>query len=208
MIDWNRSSAQLERFVRALSGPYPSAFTYLDGDPTEITAAEASERDSDGDVGEVLDVAPPDRLSIQTASGSLVIEQIGLREGPKLTGSEFPDEYQLEIGDKLGAPSHFPTDFEYIGLRGLAGRSQLSLETNIEVGETATNHVYCFFPGKTRSIHVRATVDGSVIYDDEHRFSGHTCVPVDFTPSEPGSYFLRISLDDKWERTTYIYAHD
>jgi methionyl-tRNA formyltransferase len=207
LIDWHRSSAELERFVRALSGPYPTAFTFLKGDPVEIVQADRSEDEFDGKAGEILDIETPDRLYVQTSKGSLAIRRIGFRDSPTITGYEFADENQLEIGDDMGTSPHYPTDFEYVGLRGPEGRGQLKLKTNVEVGETATNNVYCFFPQKEKSVKILGTVGNTVVYQDEHSVSGHVCIPIHFTPAEPGSYFLRVRIGSQVERTTYIYAH-
>ncbi len=53
-IDWTWSAVDLERFVRALSEPYPRAFTYYRGERIEVLAAAVSEARYGGTPGRVI----------------------------------------------------------------------------------------------------------------------------------------------------------
>lgn len=53
-IDWNWSAVDLERFVRALSEPYPRAFSYYRGERIEVLAAAVSEARYGGTPGRVI----------------------------------------------------------------------------------------------------------------------------------------------------------
>ncbi|WP_433195626.1 methionyl-tRNA formyltransferase [Nocardia sp. CA-107356] len=53
-IDWTWSALDLERFVRALSDPYPRAFTYYRGERIEVLEAVISEARYGGTPGRVI----------------------------------------------------------------------------------------------------------------------------------------------------------
>ncbi|MFX0580643.1 methionyl-tRNA formyltransferase [Nocardia nepalensis] len=53
-IDWTWSALDLERFVRALSEPYPRAFTYYRGERVEVLEAVVSEARYGGTPGRVI----------------------------------------------------------------------------------------------------------------------------------------------------------
>ncbi|MGN2641652.1 methionyl-tRNA formyltransferase [Nocardia takedensis] len=53
-IDWTWDAVDLERFVRALSAPYPRAFTHYRGERVEVLAARVSEAHYGGTPGRVI----------------------------------------------------------------------------------------------------------------------------------------------------------
>ncbi|NUS43538.1 MAG: methionyl-tRNA formyltransferase [Mycobacteriaceae bacterium] len=53
-VDWSWDAVDLERFVRALSEPYPRAFSHYRGERIEILAASVSEARYGGTVGRVI----------------------------------------------------------------------------------------------------------------------------------------------------------
>ncbi|WP_280295234.1 methionyl-tRNA formyltransferase [Nocardia abscessus] len=53
-IDWTWQAEDLERFVRALSAPYPRAFTHYRGERIEVLAARVSEAHYGGTPGRVI----------------------------------------------------------------------------------------------------------------------------------------------------------
>lgn len=54
LIDWSWPAADVERFVRALSDPYPRAFTFYRGDRIEVLEAHVSEARYGGTNGRVI----------------------------------------------------------------------------------------------------------------------------------------------------------
>ncbi|WP_445271834.1 methionyl-tRNA formyltransferase, partial [Streptomyces sp. DSM 41978] len=54
LLDWALPAEELERFVRALSDPYPSAFSFYRGERIEVLAAHVSEVRYGGTVGRVI----------------------------------------------------------------------------------------------------------------------------------------------------------
>ncbi|GAA5043650.1 methionyl-tRNA formyltransferase [Nocardia callitridis] len=53
-VDWRLSAVETERFVRALSAPYPRAFSYYRGEKVEILTARISEARYGGTAGRVI----------------------------------------------------------------------------------------------------------------------------------------------------------
>ena len=54
MIDWGWPAEDLERFVRALSEPYPRPFTFYRGERIEVLEARVSEARYGGTPGRVI----------------------------------------------------------------------------------------------------------------------------------------------------------
>jgi methionyl-tRNA formyltransferase len=94
LIDWSWPAEDLERFVRALSEPYPRAFTCYRGERIEVLAARVSEARYGG---------TPGRVVVQEGSGAvvcgsqayrggnraLVITLVGTADGVEHRGAEF-----------------------------------------------------------------------------------------------------------------------
>jgi methionyl-tRNA formyltransferase len=54
LIDWTKPAENIERLVRALSEPYPAAYTYYRGERIEILESRISEARYGGTVGRVI----------------------------------------------------------------------------------------------------------------------------------------------------------
>ncbi|WP_454198430.1 methionyl-tRNA formyltransferase [Nocardia sp. Marseille-Q1738] len=93
-IDWSWAAPDLERFVRALSEPYPRAFSYYRGEKVEILAAEVSAACYGGTAGRVVVqegggavVCGPD--PIRGRNRGLVITRVRTSDGREHSGAEF-----------------------------------------------------------------------------------------------------------------------
>jgi methionyl-tRNA formyltransferase len=94
LIDWNWAAEDLERFVRALSEPYPRAFTFYRGQRIEILRAQVSEARYGGTPGRVIVqegggavVSGPE--AYRGRNHGLVITRIRTADGVELNGDEF-----------------------------------------------------------------------------------------------------------------------
>ncbi len=95
-IDWNLMSAvQVHNLVRAMYGPYPSAFTFLRGTKLEIEKTTLFSGDFQGEPGEILEIRG-DHVVASTRDGEVLIELI-IVEGQHLAPARF-----LKVGDILG----------------------------------------------------------------------------------------------------------
>ncbi|MEV6561018.1 methionyl-tRNA formyltransferase [Nocardia sp. NPDC051756] len=93
-IDWQRSAVDLERFVRALSEPYPRAFACYRGERIEVLAASVSSACYGGTAGRVVVqegggavVCGPD--PVRGHNRGLVLTRIRTADGVEHDGAEF-----------------------------------------------------------------------------------------------------------------------
>ena len=94
LIDWSWPAEDLERFVRALSEPYPRAFSFYRGQRTEVVAARISAARYGGTPGRVIVqegggavVCGPD--AYRGANRGLVITRVRTADGVERSGDEF-----------------------------------------------------------------------------------------------------------------------
>ncbi|MGH3725447.1 MAG: methionyl-tRNA formyltransferase [Mycobacterium sp.] len=104
-IDWTWPAEDLERFVRALSDPYPRAFTYYDGERIEVLEARVSEARYGG---------TPGRVTVQEQGGAVVCGRDAHRAGNRglvitriraADGIEFSGEEYFRRGGYLNGHS-------------------------------------------------------------------------------------------------------
>jgi methionyl-tRNA formyltransferase len=94
LIDWNWRAEDLARFVRALSEPYPRAFTFYRGQRVELLGARVSEARYGGTPGRVIAqegggavVCGPD--AFRGGNRGLVITGVRAADGVERRGDEF-----------------------------------------------------------------------------------------------------------------------
>lgn len=94
LIDWSWPAEDLERFVRALSAPYPRAYTFYRGDRIEVLEAHVSEAGYGGTQGRVIVqegggavVSGPE--SFRGRNRGLVITRVRTADGVEHSGAEF-----------------------------------------------------------------------------------------------------------------------
>jgi methionyl-tRNA formyltransferase len=94
LIDWSWPAEDLERFVRALSEPYPRAFTFYRGERIEVLNARISEARYGGTPGRVIVqegggavVSGPD--AFRGCNRALIITRIRTADGVERSGEEF-----------------------------------------------------------------------------------------------------------------------
>lgn len=89
-IDWTTSAENIYNLVRAVTQPYPGAFTEVDGKKLFVWWAKPT-TGHDGKPGQVVSIEP---LVVATGSGSLELVNVEWEE---------EEEYELSIGQVLGA---------------------------------------------------------------------------------------------------------
>jgi methionyl-tRNA formyltransferase len=105
VIVWNRSATTLARAVRAFT-PWPSAYTYWHSKLLKIVSAHAvasgeGEEAKPGTVG-LLKENGRQVLSVVTAHGLLVVENLQLESKKAMSADEFLRGYPQIVGDMLG----------------------------------------------------------------------------------------------------------
>lgn len=94
LIDWARDSLSIYNLIRAVTHPYPGAFTYLDGKrlfiwkayPENVSPREVA-------AGTVISEDP---LLVKTGSGSLRVISLQLEGGPEMGAIELTSSHVLK----------------------------------------------------------------------------------------------------------------
>jgi methionyl-tRNA formyltransferase len=95
-IDWNKDERALYNWVRALTKPYPGAFTFLDGRKLFVWAAEQAHQDSRAAPGTILGVG--DAVLVATGHGVVKITAVQWDGGAEVT----PAAAGLAPGQRFG----------------------------------------------------------------------------------------------------------
>lgn len=99
VIDWSKDSKQLYNWVRALTHPYPGAFTFLNGKKLFIWKASPPNEKQEGkkeNPGTVIGNAD-NGVKVRTGDSCIIIEKAQLEGGEEKSAGEI-----LKIGAKLG----------------------------------------------------------------------------------------------------------
>lgn len=72
LIDWNKSSHEIHTLIRAVTHPYPGAFTYLEGKKVVVWKARPVAVEGDAVAGTVLSVHEKEMI-IKTGDGALLL---------------------------------------------------------------------------------------------------------------------------------------
>lgn len=102
VIDWNRTSAHLHDWVRALTHPYPGAFTGLDDRRLFIwQAGDAGGQTAGAGPGMVLEVVGK-RAMVATGSGKLAVLRAQWEGAPEIPGSSLAELIGRRLGQTPG----------------------------------------------------------------------------------------------------------
>ncbi|MFA4906104.1 MAG: methionyl-tRNA formyltransferase [Candidatus Margulisiibacteriota bacterium] len=97
-IDWKKSATEVNNRVRALL-PWPTAHTFYKGKMLKIIKAEPAPVPGKFKPGEVVDIK--DDFIIACGVGSLILKEVQLEGGKKMTGEQFLRGHRLAIGEIL-----------------------------------------------------------------------------------------------------------
>jgi methionyl-tRNA formyltransferase len=90
LIDWSSSAWQVYNLIRAVTHPFPGAFTFLGTRQVFLWAARPpAERPAPGPPGRILDVGAGESLEVATGKGVLEVLRIQLEDGPEMGGADF-----------------------------------------------------------------------------------------------------------------------
>lgn len=99
LIDWSRSTREVFNLVRAVTRPYPGAFTYYRGRLVTVWRALPGEEAWTALPGQVLRLDPERGVLIKTGDGTLWLTELAV-DGE----TENPSTIFKSLGEKLGAP--------------------------------------------------------------------------------------------------------
>jgi methionyl-tRNA formyltransferase len=101
-IDWRRPAVEIYNLIRAVTHPYPGAFTFLRGKKVFVWKAAVDRQEGNADAGGILSF--DDRgLRVAAREGVLVLQQLQLEGDAELSASHFAAKYRLVPGEVLGA---------------------------------------------------------------------------------------------------------
>jgi methionyl-tRNA formyltransferase len=96
-IDWNQPARAIFNLVRAVTHPYPGAFTTWEGRRLHVWEARPAPTAPPAmAVGAVIATTP--ELLVQTGSGPLRLLRVQLEDQPEMPGAEWARQYGIEEG--------------------------------------------------------------------------------------------------------------
>jgi UDP-4-amino-4-deoxy-L-arabinose formyltransferase/UDP-glucuronic acid dehydrogenase (UDP-4-keto-hexauronic acid decarboxylating) len=102
-IDWQKSAAEIANLVRAVTKPYPGAFTHARATKVLVWSAEALPRSADARPGTIVSAAP---LEVACGQGTLKINYAQQQGGVYCGGAQLAAEMNLVKGLYFaGSPS-------------------------------------------------------------------------------------------------------
>ena len=98
LIDWSKNSLSCYNWIRALTNPYPGAFTYWKGKKILIWESKISQY-KETKIGEILEA--DEKIIVSTGIGSLELLILQVEDEPICSGELFCKSYGLQKGDIL-----------------------------------------------------------------------------------------------------------
>ncbi len=100
-LAWQRPARELSNLVRAVTHPYPGAFTTWAGTKLFVWKATPLDAPSNDEPGRVAAVSPAG-IVIGTGRGGLRLEQLQVDGAPEQSAIDFARHRGVRIGDRLG----------------------------------------------------------------------------------------------------------
>lgn len=99
-IDWTKSATEVRNLIRAVTRPYPGAFSYIADDKYMFWSATQVPHKSKGEVpGTIISVDP---LVVVCGENALQINFAQVEKGVYMNGAQLADEFNLVNGMKFG----------------------------------------------------------------------------------------------------------
>jgi methionyl-tRNA formyltransferase len=95
-IDWNRPARVIFNLVRAVTHPYPGAFTHWQGQHLYVWEAHPLAGDTGAATGTVVATQP--ELLVQTEHDTIRLSRVQLASGPELSGPDWAQRYGVKEG--------------------------------------------------------------------------------------------------------------
>jgi methionyl-tRNA formyltransferase len=99
-IQWDRATAEIYNLIRALSRPYPGAYTLLSGEKLRIwSARQIPVPVYAGRIpGRVVKILPGEGILVLTGDGGLLVQDVQLEMGDVINASELIRSISLTLG--------------------------------------------------------------------------------------------------------------
>ncbi|MCL9780058.1 bifunctional UDP-4-amino-4-deoxy-L-arabinose formyltransferase/UDP-glucuronic acid oxidase ArnA [Vibrio sp. S4M6] len=102
-IDWNNDARSIFNLVRAVTEPFPGAYSYLANQKVIIWKASVSETQYDSTPGTIVSTNP---LVVACGTGSIVIESGQVENGLYLNSEQLTSELHLVKGTRFGSANN------------------------------------------------------------------------------------------------------
>jgi len=112
-LQWRQSARGLYNLVRAVTHPYPGAFTTFRGRPLFVWWARPLDDRREGRPGEVLEVRKGSGVVVASGSGALLLERVALEGDRECRADELAGQIGITAGERLGDVA----DVEEVGER-------------------------------------------------------------------------------------------
>lgn len=99
-INFSKSAKEIEQLIRGFS-PWPSAYTKLGKKTLKIWAADVSDEEYEGAIGEIIKVSGSE-IGVKTGKGTLMIRELQLEGKKRMDTAAFLRGYDLSNGILLG----------------------------------------------------------------------------------------------------------
>jgi len=101
-IDWTRPSDAIRNLVRAVTDPWPGAFTHVDGRKLLVWAAEPVSSTGASEPGTVIG-EPADKLVVATGDGALELLDVSSEDGDRSSGAAWAREAGIRAGCRFAS---------------------------------------------------------------------------------------------------------
>ena len=101
LIDWNRPLGQIYNLVRAVTHPYPGAFTFYRGKKLSVWSARpdpAARRYVGSIPGRVVEIRPGEGVVVLTADGPLLLETVQVEGEPETCAADLIRSISAQLG--------------------------------------------------------------------------------------------------------------
>ncbi len=98
-IDWTLDAESVRNLVRAVTKPYPGAFTFIGDRKCLLWQVSTKSGKANASPGTILSIAP---LTVACGSGSVVVESAQLETGVMCSGAQFTKDSLLQPNMKFG----------------------------------------------------------------------------------------------------------
>jgi UDP-4-amino-4-deoxy-L-arabinose formyltransferase/UDP-glucuronic acid dehydrogenase (UDP-4-keto-hexauronic acid decarboxylating) len=106
-IDWNRSAEEVRNLVRAVTRPYPGAFSFLGNRKCLFWQVASADAPADAVPGTVISTRP---LTIACGRGAVTVEFGQAENALYMSGSQLASELNLTEGMRFGGPARKRTE--------------------------------------------------------------------------------------------------
>ncbi len=104
IIDWDKTSLELYNWIRALTHPFPGAFTFLKKQKiyvwrSNISITNIDMKNTPGTIEKILDGCG---IQVSTKNGSIILTRLQLENGVEMWADDFVKKYKMVVGDCFG----------------------------------------------------------------------------------------------------------